>query len=88
MQVFGRLGALSWQRHMDSEFDVPGEPRMVRAVDDSGTSATWGVGLSWRFQTEWRLVVQHERSTFEDDEMQMTTVGLSYDLRGLRALGE
>ncbi len=84
LQVFGRVSALSWQRHMESNFDIPGQPRMERTVDDSGTGLSYGAGLSWRFQTEWRLLLQYEQSTFEEDELTMTTLGLCYDFRGLR----
>ena len=83
VQVFARLGALAWTEDMESRFDLEGEPAMHRSFSESGTGPTFGAGLGWRFASEWRLVLQYERSSFDEDEMQMVSVGLAYDFLGL-----
>lgn len=87
VRVFGRLGALHWTRDMDTRFDIVGEPAIRRSVSTSGTGLTFGAGLGWRFHNAWTLLAQFERGTFDDDTIDLFTLGMEYDFLGL-ALGK
>lgn len=82
VRVFGRLGAISWQNDLSTRFDIPGEPPIRRSETYSGTGVSYGAGLSWFLESGWQLVAQYEHSTFDDDEMDLMTVGLAFDFAG------
>jgi opacity protein-like surface antigen len=86
VQVYGRAGAMAWTRDMETRFDIPGEPAMYRETEDSGTGLHYGAGIDWRFDKSkgWHLRLQVERTTFDDDEIDMVGVSLLYDFTGAR----
>lgn len=82
VRVFGRLGAISWQNDLSTRFDIPGEPPIRREETYSGTGVSYGAGLAWFLESGWQLAAQYEHSTFDEDEMDLMTVGLAFDFGG------
>jgi hypothetical protein len=83
VQAVLRAGALSWKEEFESRFDVPGQPVMYREMELSGTGATYGAGLVYRFTPGWQLEGRYEHASFDKDEVDLVSIGLSYDFIGL-----
>ena len=74
--LFGRVGAWIWQ----ADVDVEVEGQEPCNFSDSGWDFFYGVGVEYRIERSWRARFEWERYEFNQDAIDLVSVGVTYSL--------